>query len=58
MEKIYQYPLKIDKQIIDELRTLSKQQGRSLNKQIEFILRQYLLEQNQNAQKNNQSSSK
>lgn len=53
MEKIYQYPLKIDKEIIDQLRIIAKEQGRSLNKQIEFILRQYL--QNQNDLKNNQS---
>lgn len=53
MEKIYQYPLKIDKEIIDQLRIIAKEQGRSLNKQIEFILRQYL--QNQNPLKNNQS---
>ena len=44
MSKIYQYPLKIDKQIIDNIRTLAKQDGRSLNKEIEYILRQYAID--------------
>lgn len=53
MKQINPYPLRIDKEIIDQLRIIAKEQGRSLNKQIEFILRQYL--QNQNPLKNNQS---
>ena len=44
MSKIYQYPLKIDKQIIDNIRTLAEQDGRSLNKEIEYILRQYAID--------------
>lgn len=44
MSKIYQYPLKIDKQIIDDIRTLAEQDGRSLNKEIEYILRQYAID--------------
>ena len=44
MKKIYQYPLKIDKQIIDNIRTLAEQDGRSLNKEIEYILRQYAID--------------
>lgn len=44
MSKIYQYPLKIDKQIIDNIRTLAEQDGRSLNKEIEYILRQYTID--------------
>lgn len=44
MNKIYQYPLKIDKQIIDNIRTLAEQDGRSLNKEIEYILRQYAID--------------
>ena len=41
MSNIYQYPLKIDKQVIDNIRTFAKADGRSLNKEIEFILNQY-----------------
>lgn len=44
MSKIYQYPLKIDKQIIDNIRTFAEQDGRSLNKEIEYILRQYAID--------------
>ncbi|AXI27293.1 Arc family DNA-binding protein [Gemella sp. ND 6198] len=46
MAEIYQYPLKIDKELIDKLREIAKENGRSLNKEIEFIIRQYLKEQN------------
>lgn len=38
----YQYPLKIDKEIIEKIRELSQEQGRSLNKQIEYILKEYI----------------
>lgn len=44
MSKIYQYPLKIDKQVIDNIRTFAEQDGRSLNKEIEYILRQYAID--------------
>lgn len=39
---IYQYPLKIDKEIIEKIREIAKNENRSLNKQIEFILKNYL----------------
>lgn len=39
---IYQYPLKIDKEIIDNLRKLAENNSRSLNKEIEFALKQYV----------------
>ena len=42
MSHIYQYPLKIDKQVIDNIRVFAEQDGRSLNKEIEYILRQYI----------------
>lgn len=42
MSNIYQYPLKIDKQVIDNIRVFAEQDGRSLNKEIEYILRQYI----------------
>lgn len=44
MSKIYQYPLKIDKQIIDNIRAFAERDGRSLNKEIEYILRQYAID--------------
>lgn len=44
MSNIYQYPLKIDKQVIDNIRAFAKVDGRSLNKEIEFILNQYAIE--------------
>lgn len=42
MSEIYQYPLKIDKEIIDTLRTIAKENSRSVNKEIEYALRQYI----------------
>lgn len=44
MSNIYQYPLKIDKQIIDNIRIFAEEDGRSLNKEIEYILRQYAID--------------
>lgn len=44
MSKIYQYPLKIDKQIIDNIRVFAEKDGRSLNKEIEYILKQYAID--------------
>ncbi len=36
------FPVRIDKDVMNKLRILAKENGRSLNKQIEFSLRQYL----------------
>lgn len=47
MSNIYQYPLKIDTALMDELRKVADEEGRSVNKQIEFIIRQYLKSYNQ-----------
>lgn len=44
MSNIYQYPLKIDKQVIDNIRAFAEVDGRSLNKEIECILNQYAIE--------------
>lgn len=44
MSNIYQYPLKINKQVIDNIRAFAEVDGRSLNKEIEFILNQYAIE--------------
>ena len=42
MSGVYQYPLKIDSAVMEELRKVADEEGRSVNKQIEFIIRQYL----------------
>lgn len=42
MLEIYQYPLKIDKEVMEAIRELAKENGRSVNKEIEFALRQYI----------------
>lgn len=39
---IYQYPLKIEKELIDKLRVIADNNSRSLNKEIEFIIKQYI----------------
>ena len=44
MSNVYQYPLKIDKQVIDNIRVFAEEDGRSLNKEIEQILRQYSID--------------
>jgi ribbon-helix-helix protein, copG family len=45
MSEIYQYPLKIDAEIMQAIKETAKENGRSVNKEIEFVLRQYLLTQ-------------
>lgn len=42
----YQYPLKVPKELIDKLREDANNNSRSLNKHIEFILKQYISSQN------------
>jgi hypothetical protein len=42
---IYQYPLKIEKELIDKLRVIADNNSRSLNKEIEFIIKQYIISQ-------------
>lgn len=44
MSELYQYPLKINKQVIDNIRIFAEEDGRSLNKEIEYILRQYAID--------------
>lgn len=36
------FPLRLDKPVMDKMRLLAKENGRSINKQIEFSLRKYL----------------
>ncbi|MGW7932126.1 hypothetical protein ACWEWU_10755 [Staphylococcus xylosus] len=36
------YPLRLDEEIMEKLKTLSEQNSRSLNKQLEFIIKNYL----------------
>lgn len=42
MTDIYQYPLKIDKDLMEKIRMLAEQNARSVNKEIEYALRQYV----------------
>ena len=36
------FPLRLEKPIMDKMRLLAKENGRSINKQIEYSLRKYL----------------
>ena len=36
------YTLRIDEDVLNNIRVFAKQDGRSLNKEIEYILRQYV----------------
>lgn len=36
------YPLRVDPDIFEQVKTHAKQEGRSVNRQIEFLLRQAL----------------
>ena len=36
------FSVRIEKEIMDKMRILAKENGRSLNKQIEFAVKQYL----------------
>lgn len=42
---IYQYPLKIDSELIEKLKIIANNNSRSLNKEIEFIIKKYIEEQ-------------
>lgn len=39
---IYKYPLKIDKEVMEEIKKIAEEQGRSVNKQIEYILKEFV----------------
>lgn len=39
---IYQYPLKVSKDVMEQIKKIAEQEGRSVNKQIEYILRLYI----------------
>lgn len=39
---IYQYPLKIDSELMDRIKEIAEEEGRSVNKQIEFILKKFV----------------
>lgn len=41
MSEISQYPLKINKEVLDAIRKSAEENSRSVNKEIEFILKQY-----------------
>nr|DAX98326.1 MAG TPA: antitoxin [Caudoviricetes sp.] len=51
MAGIYQYPLKIDSDLMEKVQELAKENARSVNKEIEYALRQYV----QKAAKNSHS---
>lgn len=36
------YPLRIEEEIMNKMKELAKENGRSVNKEIEFALKQYL----------------
>lgn len=36
------YPLRIDEAVMERIKEMAKENGRSVNKEIEFALRQYL----------------
>lgn len=38
------YTLRIDRQILENVRILAEEDGRSLNKEIEYILKQYIID--------------
>lgn len=38
------YTLRIDMKVLDNIRIFAEQDGRSLNKEIEYILRQYAID--------------
>lgn len=40
------YSLRISEAIISEIRTIAEEESRTLNKQIEYVLAQYLKERN------------
>lgn len=44
MNKILKFSLRIDETILNNIRTLAERDGRSLNKEIEYILRQYTID--------------
>ena len=39
------YPLRIDDEIMEGLKRIAKENGRSVNKEIEFVLRKYVQSQ-------------
>lgn len=41
------YPLRLDEDIMEKLKVIAESNSRSLNKQLEFILKNYLLEYEQ-----------
>lgn len=44
MSKILKFSLRIDETVLNNIRTFAEQDGRSLNKEIEYILRQYAID--------------
>ena len=42
MKQANPYPLRVEAETLNKIKDIAKQEGRSLNKQIEYILKQYL----------------
>lgn len=42
MSSIHTLSIRIDKELVDNLKLVAQEEGRSLNKQIEYILKEYL----------------
>lgn len=43
-DNILKFSLRISKQVLNNIRVFAEEDGRSLNKEIEYILRQYSIE--------------
>lgn len=43
-EKILKFSLRINEQVLDNIRVFAEKDGRSLNKEIEYILKQYAID--------------
>lgn len=44
MDNILKFSLRIDETILNNIRTFAEEDGRSLNKEIEYILKQYAID--------------
>lgn len=43
-DKILKFSLRIPEQVLNNIRVLAQEDGRSLNKEIEYILKQYAID--------------
>lgn len=52
------YTLRIDMNVLDNIRVFAEEDGRSLNKEIEYILRQYAIDRGMYGENNLKSNTK